>query len=92
MKEILERGEKSGEIVIEVSSFMAYWIGRSSASPFMPDYTIVTNLQSDHLNWHTDLAEYALAKWNLVIHTKKIAIVNTQVLDFFHQIQLSVPS
>ncbi len=61
---------------------MAYWIGKSSLPPFTPDYTIFTNLKTDHLNWHHDLQEYRDAKMNLVQHTAQKSILNTEILDF----------
>ena len=76
VRDILEKKEKRGVIVIEVSSFMSHAIGKSSLAPaFSPDYTIFTNFASDHLNWHRDLREYFLAKWHLVERTQKRAII-----------------
>lgn len=37
---------------------------------YTSDYSIFTNLKSDHLNWHKDLQEYADAKMNIFYHTK----------------------
>lgn len=49
---------------------------------FQSDYTIFTNLKSDHLNWHHDLQEYLDAKMNLVHHTMRTSIINQEVLEF----------
>lgn len=75
--DILEKKEKKGIIVIEISSFMSHAI-----RDFRSDYTIFTNLKSDHLNWHRDLQEYLDAKMNLVQYTSKKAIINAQILEF----------
>lgn len=79
---ILEEGVTDPIIVVEISSFMAHYIGKSTLPAFSPDYTIFTNLSVDHLNWHRNLWEYADAKLNLLYNTKKNIIVNNQVLDF----------
>ncbi|NRH20739.1 UDP-N-acetylmuramoyl-L-alanine--D-glutamate ligase [Candidatus Gracilibacteria bacterium] len=81
--DILKKGEKKGIIVIEISSFMSYWI-----KSFQSTYTIFTNLKSDHLNWHKDLQEYLDAKMNLVKHTIKKSIINSQIFDFILDKQL----
>ncbi len=50
--------------------------------PFSPDYSVFINIKPDHLNWHKDLKDYFDAKMNLIHHTKKLSILNIQVLDF----------
>jgi UDP-N-acetylmuramoylalanine--D-glutamate ligase len=82
---ILERGEKKGIIVVEISSFMAH-----SIEKYTSDYSIFTNLKADHLNWHKDLHEYADAKMNLMNHTTKRSIINEQVIQFAGENQLSI--
>lgn len=62
---------------------MSYWI-----KSFQSTYTIFTNLKSDHLNWHKDLQEYLDAKMNLVKHTIKKSIINSQIFDFILEKQL----
>lgn len=91
--EILTNNIKKGIIVIECSSFMGYYIGKSHFwfPSFSPDYTIFTNLKTDHLNWHRDLQEYFDAKWNLVSHTKEKAIVSQEVFDFAQTHTIRVP-
>ena len=56
---------------------MAYSLER-----FTPDYSIFTNFKPDHLNWHRDLQDYLDAKMHLIERTKKLAVVNQQVIDF----------
>jgi UDP-N-acetylmuramoylalanine--D-glutamate ligase len=83
--DILKKWEKKGIIVIEVSSFMSHAI-----KDFQSDYTIFTNLKSDHLNWHRDLQEYIDAKMSLVQHTSKRSIINEEVLEFAREKGLNV--
>ncbi len=77
VSEILKKWEKKGIIVVEISSFMSFAIHQ-----YQSDYSIFTNLKPDHLNWHKDLQEYLDAKMNLIHRTKKMSIVNQQVIDF----------
>lgn len=82
---ILQKKEAYGYIVVEISSFMSYVIKK-----YISDYSIFTNLKSDHLNWHADLQEYADAKMNVFFHTAKKSIINTEVLDFCKKENLQV--
>lgn len=73
--EIKKQGAKEGHIVLEVSSFMAYHL-RS----FYAHNTILTNLHTDHLDWHKDVNEYYNAKLNLLAHTKNIILYPAAVV------------
>lgn len=75
--EILQKKEKKWYIVVEISSFMSHVIKN-----YTSDYSIFTNLKSDHLNWHKDLQEYADAKMNIFYHTKWKSFLNKQILEF----------
>ncbi len=48
--------------VVELSSFQLMDMDRSAAA------AIVTNVQPNHLDWHTDMAEYTAAKKNVFLH------------------------
>jgi len=50
--------------VVELSSFQLTNMTQS------PDVAVVTNVAPNHLDWHTDMAEYIAAKKNLVSHQK----------------------
>ncbi len=50
--------------VLELSSFQLMTVRRS------PDRAAVTNLSPNHLNWHTDMAEYRAAKANICTHMR----------------------
>ncbi|MCK9271952.1 UDP-N-acetylmuramoyl-L-alanine--D-glutamate ligase [Candidatus Gracilibacteria bacterium] len=73
--DIQKSGLKSGYIVLEVSSFMAYNIDK-----FVSDYSIFTNFEKDHLNWHKDFKDYLNSKLKLFKNTKKKSIINSQIL------------
>jgi UDP-N-acetylmuramoylalanine--D-glutamate ligase len=83
--DILKKWEKKWYIVVEISSFMSYMIRE-----FVSDFSIFTNFKSDHLNWHRDLQEYLEAKMNLLLHTKKRAVLNQQVVDFGRESNLRI--
>jgi UDP-N-acetylmuramoylalanine-D-glutamate ligase len=61
---------------MEISSFMAY-----NVKKFKSDYSIFTNFEVDHLNWHHDMADYFNSKLNILRNTTKKSIVNTQILE-----------
>ena len=76
VSEIMDREEKSGHIVLEVSSFMAYHLEK-----FAITSSILTNLHPDHLDWHRDIPEYINAKLNLLGHTKTIILYPESALQ-----------
>ncbi len=81
VEEIKTLEQKSGHIVIEVSSFMAYHIEK-----FAAHNSILTNLHPDHLDWHKDLHEYYYAKLNLLGHTKNTILYPVSVLSIFPEL------
>lgn len=85
VRTIRERGLKQGYVIVEISSFMANGIADHlplleslppghRTGPFMADYTIFTNFETDHVDWHGSVPEYLRAKMNLVYHTKSRVI------------------
>ncbi len=56
-------------IILEVSSFMLY-----NLKYFSFDYSILTNIELDHIDWHWDFDDYKNSKLNIVKHTKKTSI------------------
>jgi UDP-N-acetylmuramoylalanine--D-glutamate ligase len=52
----------TGEIVLELSSFQLMGMERS------PDYSVITNLSPNHLDYHTSMDEYVDAKCNIFRH------------------------
>lgn len=82
---IRERKLERGYVVVEISSFMANGIGANPdlleslpvgerTGPFTPDYTIFTNFETDHVDWHGSVPDYFRAKMNLVHHTRSRVI------------------
>lgn len=59
----LPRIEKSDLVVLELSSYMLWWLGGMRWSPHVGLVTLVTN---DHLEWHGDAQAYVDAKRNLL--------------------------
>lgn len=54
---------QAGDIaVVELSSFQLHTMRRS------PHIAVLTNLSPNHLDYHTDLAEYIAAKQNIYLH------------------------
>ncbi len=48
--------------VVELSSFQLYTMKLS------PERSAITNITPNHLDWHTDMAEYTAAKMNICTH------------------------
>ncbi|MBS9783839.1 UDP-N-acetylmuramoyl-L-alanine--D-glutamate ligase [Candidatus Gracilibacteria bacterium] len=91
--EILEKNITKSTIIVEVSSFMGYGLDfnfRTKNEGYLSDFTIFTNLRSDHLDWHKDLREYIDSKWNFVQKTKKRAIINSQLTEFIKKEGISL--
>lgn len=55
--------------VVELSSFQLQTLRRS------PKYAALTNVTPNHLNWHTDMAEYVEAKTNLFSHSPNQSLI-----------------
>jgi len=55
----IENITKDDYVVAELSSFQLFDLNNSS---FAPNYTIITNITPNHLDWHKDMTEYAEAK------------------------------
>ncbi len=49
-----------GLFVVEASSFQLYTI-----ETFKPDIAVITNISSDHIDWHSDFESYCNAKLNI---------------------------
>lgn len=74
--DIEKNNETSGYIVLEVSSFMAYGM-----KFFMSDYSILTNLQPDHQDWHSGVDSYYEAKMNLIYNTTQAVVAPYSVFE-----------
>ncbi len=62
--------------VLELSSFQLHTVNRfqNEGLPFshitFPDVGVITNISPNHLDWHTDMEEYAVAKRAVFTHMK----------------------
>ncbi|MDD2487741.1 MAG: UDP-N-acetylmuramoyl-L-alanine--D-glutamate ligase [Candidatus Gracilibacteria bacterium] len=83
--DIQKRGIRSGWIVVEISSFMAYNIEKYTST-----YSIFTNFEKDHQNWHPDMKDYLDSKLNIFRNTTKRSIVNSQVLNKAKELGLDI--
>jgi len=68
--------------VIECSSFMLY-----NLQNFWFDYSILTNIQTDHLDRHPDFDDYKTTKLNIIQHTKTQAFVHKQIFELLNPTQ-----
>lgn len=59
---IIEEVQAEDVVVVELSSFQ---LTRMTQSPHV---AVITNIAPNHLDWHTDMAEYIEAKQNLMLH------------------------
>ena len=71
LREMVQRGCVSA--VLEVSS---HGLDQGRVDEIEFDIAVFTNLYSDHLDYHKDLQEYALAKQKLFSKAKERAIIN----------------
>lgn len=59
---IIEEVKPEDAVVVELSSFQ---LTRMTQSPHV---AVITNVAPNHLDWHTDMAEYIEAKQNLMLY------------------------
>jgi UDP-N-acetylmuramoylalanine--D-glutamate ligase len=65
---LLEKLPTLGEsdlVVLELSSFMLYWLGKDKWSPHVG---VLTMLGADHLDWHGSMEAYHAAKFEMFAH------------------------
>ena len=55
---------QNDKVILELSSFQLHTMKKS------PHIAVVTNVTPNHLDWHTDLAEYEEAKKNIFLNQK----------------------
>lgn len=61
---VIEEVQEQDAVVVELSSFQLTRMTQS------PQVAVITNVAPNHLDWHTDMAEYIDAKRNLMLHQK----------------------
>lgn len=70
----IERITPDDFVVLELSSFQLHTVNRfeNTGLPFahitFPDVGILTNVSPNHLDWHTDMEEYAVSKRAVFTH------------------------
>ena len=56
-------------LVLELSSFMLYWLGNGvgwpSAAGWSPHFAVITNIVPNHLDWHGQFDHYHRSKLNI---------------------------
>ncbi len=62
---LVEEMSENDFAVVELSSFQLHTMKSS------PSISVITNLSPNHLDYHTDMEEYADAKKNIFLHQKK---------------------
>lgn len=62
--------ERGNAAVLELSSFQLMGMKRS------PAFVAITNVTPNHLDWHTDLEEYARAKFNIIGEQTRRVVLN----------------
>lgn len=70
---LLPRVRELGEddyAVTELSSFQLMTM------PITPEVAVITNVSPNHLNWHTDMAEYTEAKLHVIADGCRVAVLN----------------
>ncbi len=65
-------------VVLELSSFMLYWIGR--AQKWSPRIAVVTNIGDNHTDWHCTFDHYVQSKKQLLAHLPAAAHGGVAVL------------
>lgn len=61
---VIDEVQSQDAVVVELSSFQLTRMNQS------PQVAVITNVAPNHLDWHTDMAEYIDAKRNLMLHQK----------------------
>ena len=84
----IEKIEPGHFAVLELSSFQLHTVNRfeNKGLPFahieFPDVGVLTNISPNHLDWHTDMEEYAIAKRAIFTHMKPHGVfVTNRVSD-----------
>lgn len=65
----VEQMEPEDIAVVELSSFQLHTMKQS------PDIAVVTNVSPNHLDYHTDMAEYINAKRNIYLHPRNRRLI-----------------
>lgn len=90
---LLEKLDQIGPgdwVVLELSSFMLYWLdpslGTNPGAGWSPSIAVVTNIRPNHLDWHGDFGHYTRSKLNIVRHQR-----GDQIDQFIYGVSPSAP-
>lgn len=72
--------ERYDVYVVEVSSFQLTWFGKKEKYFHLSS---ILNIAQDHLDYHKNMQEYALAKLKLIEMTSGYSIIDSEILDNF---------
>lgn len=72
-----DKMSKDDWVILELSSFQLHTMKKS------PEIGVITNLSPNHLDWHTDYAEYIEAKTNIFTHMSRdnVIVLNADNAD-----------
>ncbi|MEM8835639.1 MAG: Mur ligase family protein [Planctomycetota bacterium] len=59
-------------VVLELSSAMLYWL---RDSPWSPDVAVLTNIASNHLDWHGSVQHYVESKQRIAGHATRTLVL-----------------
>ncbi len=77
---ILDKLGSNSVTVCELSSFQLMTMKTS------PDYSVITNLTENHLDYHTDMREYIAAKSRIYAYSRcKKLVIDGKTADFFNK-------
>jgi len=72
--------ERFDVYVVEVSSFQLTWFGKKEKYFHLSS---ILNIAQDHLDYHRDMREYALAKLKIIELTFGSSIIDSEILEDF---------
>lgn len=91
----LDRIDPDDWIVLELSSFMLYWLGEKvgypAAKAWSPHVAVLTNVEPNHLDWHGTHEHYSECKLNILRWQRDGDIAVTWNDTPSYAIELAVP-
>lgn len=78
---VVDEIQPNDVVVLELSSFQLHYLKNV---PFAPDVAVLTGFSANHLDWHSNLADYQAAKQNLFRRQSRF---QTSIVPASHQIE-----
>ena len=85
--DFLHENDVTQDVVCELSSFQLRYL---SCQRFTCDHAVLTTLDSDHLDWHENLAEYHQAKLQLLQWAQSVVIGPTVTPSQYNDVSTSL--